>query len=76
VAEVKYFDSTHVFVDLIVDEDGTVQEFANTDAFSNDRAHARKTGQQLDVVEKGFAKTRSRFTVIFSNVTDDIPEIV
>jgi hypothetical protein len=51
VPEVKYIDEMLVFADLVVDQNGAVQELANARTPSNDIAHPRKATQQLHVVE-------------------------
>lgn len=48
----KYFNEAFVFTDLVVDQDGTVDQFAHAGALSSDCSHVRKTSQQVDVIEK------------------------
>ncbi|HYL85249.1 MAG TPA: hypothetical protein VE263_13515 [Candidatus Angelobacter sp.] len=48
----------------------------HTRALSNATAHAWKASQELYVIEKGIAETCSGFRVIFSDVADDVREII
>jgi len=53
-----------------------MQQFANARPFSDGASHARKARQQVHVVKQSIAKTRSRFSVVFGNVADNLGEIV
>lgn len=75
MANVKDFNEAFVFTDLVVDQNGAMDQFAHAGASSNDCAHARKASQQLNVVEKGVPKARGCFRIIFRYVADDIGEI-
>ena len=74
--EVEHFHKTLVFTDLVIDQNRAMQQFANARPFSDGASHARKARQQVHVVKQSIAKTRSRFSVVFGNVADNLGEIV
>ncbi len=76
MTEVKYFDEMLVLAYLVVDQNGAVQQLTDARAFAKSATHAGKASQQLHVVEQRVAETRSSLRVIFSDVVDDLSEIV
>ena len=76
MADVKHFHETLIFMDLVVDQNRAMQQFAHTRPFSDGASHAGKASQQVHVVEQSIAKTRSCLIVVFGNVADDRGEIV
>ncbi len=64
------------FADVIVDEERTVHQFANLGPLSDEPAHARKTSQELHVLDERTAKLSGRIGIVFGNVADDFCEIV
>jgi hypothetical protein len=75
MAEVKNLDLAPGFADVIVDEIWAVHQFAHLRPFLNQTSHARKTGQQLNVLDQGTAKVGGSHCVIFGNMADDLGEI-
>jgi hypothetical protein len=53
-----------------------VHQFSNLRPPSDDAAHARKAGEQIDVVQQGAAEARGRVRVVLGDVADDFGEIV
>ena len=74
--EVKYLHEVLIFVDLVVNQNRAVQQFAHPRPFSDRATHAGKPSEQIHVVEQGVAKTRGSLAVVFGNVADDLGEIV
>lgn len=74
--EVKYFQKTLVFTDLVVDQNRAMQQLANPRPFSDGAPHAWETSQQLHMVEQRATKARSSLIVILGNVTDYAGEVV
>ena len=76
MADVKNLDFALVFANVIVDKIGAVQKFADLRSLSNQTADARKTHEQLDVLDQRTAKVSGSVRIIFSNVAEDFSEIV
>ena len=74
VTEVHYFHEAFILTDLIVDQHGTMQQLTNPRPFPERTPHARKTRQQIHMVEQSGGKTRHRLGAIFGNVADDFGE--
>lgn len=53
-----------------------MQQLSNSRPPADDAAHARKAGEQLDVVQQGTAEARGRIRIIFGYVADDFGKIV
>ncbi len=51
MTKMQHFHKTLVFVDYIIDKDGTVQQLAYARSFSNCASHPGKTDEQIHVVE-------------------------
>ena len=45
MAYVKYFDKALALVDSVINQVGTVNQFANSRSFSDGAAHVREAGQ-------------------------------
>jgi hypothetical protein len=71
VAEVKNLDLTLMFVYSVVNQEWAVQQFPNSRPFVDDAAHARKAGQQINVVQQRTAEAGSYVGVVFGYVADD-----
>jgi hypothetical protein len=76
VADVKNLDFALRLADVIVDEEWAVYQFADVGTFSNQAADARKTGQQIDMLDQRTAKVGGGVRVIFGNAANDFSEIV
>ena len=63
------------FADMVVDKKRTVNELADFRALSDSRTHVRESREQLDVIDKRTAETRSSFHITLSYVFDDSGEI-
>jgi hypothetical protein len=76
VTKVKHFNDALVFLDSVVNENGTVLQLAHAGPFSNCATHAGEPAEQIDVVEQGAAKTHGCFAIVLGNMADDFSEVV
>jgi hypothetical protein len=76
MTEVKHFQETLIFMDLVVDQNRAMQQLANTRPFSDGASHTGKAGQQVNVVKQSISKARSRLSVVPGDVADDLGEVV
>src|SRR5277367_2793806 len=65
-----------VLVDAVVDQDWAVDQLADVAASSDQGTHARESGQQINVIEKGAAEAGGGLVVIFGDAADDLVDIV
>jgi len=75
VAEVQDFHDVLIFTDAVVDEDGTVLEFADAGTFFDGAAHVWESSKQLNMVQQRSAETRGSLCVVFGDVADDFGQI-
>lgn len=76
MAEVKNIYYVPIFVDLVVNQNWTMYKLSDPRSFSDDGAHARKTSEQIHVVQQKDAKPEGCLGVFIDNVADDFGEIV
>jgi hypothetical protein len=69
--EVQHLDHALVFADLVVNQNRTVSEFANSRSLPDCSTHTREIGQELYVIEKRLTKARGGLTIVFSDAPDD-----
>jgi hypothetical protein len=53
-----------------------VHQFSNLRSPSDDAAHARKAGEQINVAQQRIAEARGRIRVVFGDVANDFGNIV
>lgn len=76
MAEVENLCQVPIFVDLVVDQNRTMHKLSDPRPFSDYCAHARKTSEQIHVVQQRNAVAGGRLGVFLGNVADDFGEIV
>ena len=74
--QVKYLDKVLRFVDYVINQDWTMDQFANLGAPTNGANHARKARKQIQVVKQSATETRCCLSIILGDMADDFSEIV
>jgi hypothetical protein len=74
--EVKHFHQPLVFMQLVINKNRTMHQFAYPRPFAYSAAHTRKASEQVHVIEQGVAKTGGCIAVVFCDVSNDLREIV
>ncbi len=75
MSEMKDFDESAVFMNLVIDQNWAVQQFADVRPFSHETTHAGITSQQFHMIEQGVAKTAGSLIVVFGDIANDLSEI-
>jgi hypothetical protein len=65
-----------MFVHSVVNQERAVQQLPNSRRLVDDDAHARKAGQQINVVQQGTAEAGGCIRVVFGYMADDFGEVV
>ena len=76
MTEVKHLYRALVFMDSVVNQDRAMQELSYARALSDGAAHAREAGEQFDMIQQSIAEASGGLGIVFSNVTDDLSQIV
>ncbi len=75
MTDMEYFHDVRVFQDAVIDQDWAVNQLADSWPSLNHRTHARKSAEQVNVIEQGAAEPGSYFRVVFGNEADDFGKI-
>ena len=76
MAEMKDLNQSLLLMDLVVDENRTVDQLTHPGPFANRVPHAGEPAEQIDVIEQGRAKTGSGIAVVLSDMPHDRGQIV
>lgn len=70
------FDQALIVIQPVINQERAVHQFSNLRSPWDDATHARKAGEQINVVQQGAAEAGGRIRVVFGYVADDFGEIV
>jgi hypothetical protein len=76
MTKVKNLDRALLVIYPVENQKRAVEQFPNLRPLADDAAHARKTDQQINVVQQGTAEAGSCIRVILGDVADDFVKIV
>jgi hypothetical protein len=75
MAEMKDLDQTLLLMDLVVDEDRSVDQLTHPRPLSTRASHAGEKSEQIDMIEQGLAKTGSSLVVVLGDMPHDLGQI-
>jgi len=72
----KDLNQMRVLVDLVINDNGAVDQLPHTRPLANRVPHAWEPAEQIDVIEQSFAKTGSSLVVVPGDMLHDVGQVI
>ncbi len=76
MAEMKNLNQTLVFMNLVVNQNRTVDQLAGARPFAGDIPHTWEPAEQIHVIQQRFAKAGSSLVVVLGDMPNNLGQIV